>query len=262
MHVSAFPQSQWRMVLAQRLLNQTRVRIAAAVQIQRAWRSHKASAWYRKLRSGIVVFQAHIRGYLVRRKLKEAKQAREEEARHQASSVDAHSAQSTDEAFLSKESSQEELDERLGLEVEDRELQDSEESSGIQEDSESEPILPEPGPVDTVSRSPRSSAQLSASSTDKRVLRLQQTKFDNTISREKWNSLHLNPQLIPDLPQKSSGAAFRLATGHDCLAKYLHRIGIYQSPNCPLCNSNQEMDSEHLKICASLADHDNIFEKY
>ncbi|KAJ4434320.1 hypothetical protein ANN_22877 [Periplaneta americana] len=69
-------------------------------------------------------------------------------------------------------------------------------------------------------------------------------------------------QLIPDLPRKSSVAAFRLATGHDCLAKHLHRIGIYQSPNCPLCNSNQEMDSEHLKICASVADHDNIFEKY
>ncbi|KAJ4449055.1 hypothetical protein ANN_00450, partial [Periplaneta americana] len=68
--------------------------------------------------------------------------------------------------------------------------------------------------------------------------------------------------LIPDLPRKSSVAAFRLATGHDCLAKHLHRIGIYQSPNYPLCNSNQEMDSEHLKICASLASHDNIFEKY
>ncbi|KAJ4432020.1 hypothetical protein ANN_20634 [Periplaneta americana] len=93
-------------------------------------------------------------------------------------------------------------------------------------------------------------------------LRLQQTKFDNTIPREKWNSLHQNPQLIPDLPRKSSVAAFRLATGHDCLAKHLHRIGIYQSPNCPLCNSNQEMDSEHLKIYASLAGHDNIFEKY
>ncbi|KAJ4434291.1 hypothetical protein ANN_22843 [Periplaneta americana] len=79
---------------------------------------------------------------------------------------------------------------------------------------------------------------------------------------KKWNSLHHNPQLIPDLPRKSSVAAFRLATGHDCLAKHLHRIGIYQSPNCPLCNSNQEMDSEHLKICASVADHDNIFEKY
>lgn len=39
--------------------------------------------------------------------------------------MDAHSAQSTDEAFLSKESSQEELDERL--EAEDRELEDSEE---------------------------------------------------------------------------------------------------------------------------------------
>ncbi|KAJ4442683.1 hypothetical protein ANN_04272 [Periplaneta americana] len=79
---------------------------------------------------------------------------------------------------------------------------------------------------------------------------------------KKWNSLHQNPQLIPDLPRKSSVAAFRLATGHDCLAKHLHRIGIYQSPSCPLCNSNQEMDSEHLKICASLAGHDNIFEKY
>ncbi|KAJ4432357.1 hypothetical protein ANN_20976 [Periplaneta americana] len=70
---------------------------------------------------------------------------------------------------------------------------------------------------------------------------------------KKWNSLHQNPQLIPDLPRKSFVAAFRLATGHDCLAKHLHRIGIYQSPNCPLCNSNQEMDSEHLKICASVA---------
>ncbi|KAJ4429667.1 hypothetical protein ANN_21868 [Periplaneta americana] len=92
--------------------------------------------------------------------------------------------------------------------------------------------------------------------------RLQQTKFDNTIAREKWNSLHQNPQLIPDLPRKSSVAAFRSATGHDCLAKHLHRIGIYESPNCPMCNSNQEMDSEHLKICASVAGHDNIFEKH
>ncbi|KAJ4452169.1 hypothetical protein ANN_03687 [Periplaneta americana] len=84
-----------------------------------------------------------------------------------------------------------------------------------------------------------------------------------TKSQEKkWNSLHHNPQLIPNLPRKSSVAAFRLATGHDCLAKHLHRIGIYQSPNCPLCNSNQEMDSEHLKICASVAGHDNICEKY
>jgi len=43
----------------------------------------------------------------------------------QASSMDAQSAQSTDEAFLSKESSQEELDERL--EAENRDMQDSEE---------------------------------------------------------------------------------------------------------------------------------------
>ncbi|KAJ4434744.1 hypothetical protein ANN_23313 [Periplaneta americana] len=79
---------------------------------------------------------------------------------------------------------------------------------------------------------------------------------------KKWNSLHHNPQLIPDLPRKSSVAAFRLATGHDCLAKHLHRIGIYQSPICPLCDSDQEMDSQHLKICASVAGHDNIFKKH
>jgi len=76
-----FLQSQWRMVLAQRFLNQTRERLTAALQIQRAWRSHKASAWYRKLRSGIVIFQAHIRGYLARRRFKEAKRSQEEEVR-------------------------------------------------------------------------------------------------------------------------------------------------------------------------------------
>jgi IQ calmodulin-binding motif. len=76
-----FLQSQWRMVLAQRFLNHTRLRLTAALQIQRAWRSHKASAWYRKLRSGIVMFQAHIRGYLARRRLREVKQSQEEEVR-------------------------------------------------------------------------------------------------------------------------------------------------------------------------------------
>ncbi|XP_021933704.1 unconventional myosin-IXa-like isoform X3 [Zootermopsis nevadensis] len=167
-------QSQWRMLLAQRLLNQTRVRLTAALQIQRAWRSYKASAWYRKLRSGIVVFQAHIRGYLARRRFMEAKHTREEEARHQASNMDSRSAQSTDEAFLSKESSQEELDERL--EAEDRELQDSEESSGIQEDSESEFTVPEStssaGPVGAGSRPSGPSAILSAPSSDRKALRI------------------------------------------------------------------------------------------
>ncbi|KAJ4439097.1 hypothetical protein ANN_15054 [Periplaneta americana] len=102
------------------------------------------------------------------------------------------------------------------------------------------------------------------------------TYYYNLKSHEKsWKPPRRQQKLlIPDLPRKSSVAAFRLATGHYCLAKHLHRIEIYQlakhlhrieiyqSPNCLLCNSNQEMDSEHLKICASVADHDNIFEKY
>ncbi|KAJ4451483.1 hypothetical protein ANN_02946 [Periplaneta americana] len=74
----------------------------------------------------------------------------------------------------------------------------------------------------------------------KRVIKCTYLDFNkqNLITQsqgKKWNFLHHNPQLIPDLPRKSSVAAFRLATGHDCLAKHLHRIGIYQSPNCPLC---------------------------
>ena len=78
-NVLYFLQSQWRMMMAQRYLIQTRVRVAAVIRIQRAWRSYKASEWYRKLRSGIVMFQAHIRGLLARRRFREAKQAREEE---------------------------------------------------------------------------------------------------------------------------------------------------------------------------------------
>ncbi|KAJ4432268.1 hypothetical protein ANN_20885, partial [Periplaneta americana] len=90
---------------------------------------------------------------------------------------------------------------------------------------------------------------------------MESIKNDISMAQHVAIILDETSDLIPDLSRKSSVAAFRLATGHDCSAKHLHRIGIYQSPNCPLCNSNQEMDSEHLKICASVANHDNIFEK-
>lgn len=43
----------------------------SASKIQRAWRSHTNSAWYRKLRTRVIIFQAHVRGYLVRRKIKD-----------------------------------------------------------------------------------------------------------------------------------------------------------------------------------------------
>ena len=37
---------------------------------------------------------------------------------------------------------------------------------------------------------------------------------------------------ITDHPINQAVATFRLSTGHDCLAKHLHRIGIRQLPYC------------------------------
>ncbi len=65
-------QSWWRMVSAQRLTNRIRSCNAAATCIQSMWKTHKTCTWYRKLRSGVINFQAHARGYLTRRRIKEA----------------------------------------------------------------------------------------------------------------------------------------------------------------------------------------------
>ena len=66
---------------------------------------------------------------------------------------------------------------------------------------------------------------------------------------------------IPDWPRKEAVACFRMATGHDCLAKHLHRIGIYTSPTCTLCNQNEMMDSSHLNRCRSLSK-PTLWERY
>lgn len=62
------------MVSAQKLANKMRNCNAAAACIQSMWRTHKTSTWYRKLRTGVVNFQAHARGYLTRRKIKEQRE--------------------------------------------------------------------------------------------------------------------------------------------------------------------------------------------
>ncbi|GBO19768.1 hypothetical protein AVEN_89254-1 [Araneus ventricosus] len=36
--------------------------------------------------------------------------------------------------------------------------------------------------------------------------------------------------LHPDKPRRDAVAAFRLTTGHDCLAAHLHRLGIFTGP--------------------------------
>ncbi|VDO01487.1 unnamed protein product [Rodentolepis nana] len=50
---------------------------------------------------------------------------------------------------------------------------------------------------------------------------------------------------IPDWPRIEAVAEFRLGTGHDCLAKHLHRLGIYTQFTCPLCNL-QSIHSIHM----------------
>jgi hypothetical protein len=54
---------------------------------------------------------------------------------------------------------------------------------------------------------------------------------------KKWQPIVENPNLIPNLPRKAAVTHFRLITGHDCLAQHLHKIGIRDSPNCPLSNN-------------------------
>ena len=57
---------------------------------------------------------------------------------------------------------------------------------------------------------------------------------------------------IPDHPRNQAVATIRLSTGHDCLAKHLHRIGILQLPYCTLCKEQEDMDRTHIMKCSVL----------
>uniref|UniRef100_A0A8D8WWH0 Reverse transcriptase n=1 Tax=Cacopsylla melanoneura TaxID=428564 RepID=A0A8D8WWH0_9HEMI len=79
---------------------------------------------------------------------------------------------------------------------------------------------------------------------------------------KKWQALVKNPDIIPNLPRKASVANFRLLTGHDYLSQHLHRIGIKDSPNCPLCPLNSPMNQSHLNSCPAMEASSTIEEKY
>ncbi|KAL5277342.1 MYO9B family protein [Megaselia abdita] len=67
-------QSYWRMYLTKKKLQVERVSVNAAIIIQSAWRMYKQKSWYKKLKKGVVMFQAHVRGYVTREKIKQHKQ--------------------------------------------------------------------------------------------------------------------------------------------------------------------------------------------
>ncbi|GFS83749.1 uncharacterized protein TNCV_610851 [Trichonephila clavipes] len=45
----------------------------------------------------------------------------------------------------------------------------------------------------------------------------------------------------------------RTLTGHDFLQQHLHRVGVKDTPDCPLCLSGLARNFVHLTVCASLA---------
>ncbi|GFX80072.1 uncharacterized protein TNCV_2107191 [Trichonephila clavipes] len=55
------------------------------------------------------------------------------------------------------------------------------------------------------------------------------------------------------LPRKVFSAIFRTLTIHDFFQQHLHRIGVKDSPDCPLCLCGEAMNFVHLTVCASLA---------
>ncbi|KAJ4437559.1 hypothetical protein ANN_17704, partial [Periplaneta americana] len=58
-----------------------------------------------------------------------------------------------------------------------------------------------------------------------------------TSKNKRWEAL--STQNVPEYPRKNAAAIFRQFTGHDCLAKHHHRIGISPSP---LCKQQQYSD--------------------
>ncbi|GBN46056.1 hypothetical protein AVEN_275543-1 [Araneus ventricosus] len=62
----------------------------------------------------------------------------------------------------------------------------------------------------------------------------------------------VSPSSIPDKPRRDAVAAFRLTAGHDCLAAHLHHLGISSEPFCPLCDSGEVMERDHLLRCGAL----------
>ncbi|GBL94452.1 hypothetical protein AVEN_235567-1 [Araneus ventricosus] len=62
----------------------------------------------------------------------------------------------------------------------------------------------------------------------------------------------VSPSSIPDKPRRDAVAAFHLTTGHVCLAAHLHRLGISTEPFCPLCDSGEVMEKDHLLRCGAL----------
>ncbi|VDO05627.1 unnamed protein product [Rodentolepis nana] len=90
----------------------------------------------------------------------------------------------------------------------------------------------------------------SASSATQREFKTSRRKeFKARIKEKQW-TVALSD--LADWSRIEAVAELRLRTGHDCLAKHLHRLGVYTQPTCPLCNLQEEMEKTHLIRCPAL----------
>ena len=92
-----------------------------------------------------------------------------------------------------------------------------------------------------------------------------QEKLKSDSTSKPWSIL-FDKSSVPEGPRQEAVAIFRLITGHDCLAAHLHKISIFNSPKCVLCNEEDSvMDKNHLQMCSSLKtipDLDNLSKLY
>ena len=91
---------------------------------------------------------------------------------------------------------------------------------------------------------------------------LNKTRIAGVIQQQKWKSLLQNQEKITNTNRRTAIAIFRLTTGHDCLARHLNKLKILPSPFCILCGDEEEMDEEHLYVCATVSTESNITSKY
>ncbi|GFT58442.1 uncharacterized protein TNCV_2119361 [Trichonephila clavipes] len=61
------------------------------------------------------------------------------------------------------------------------------------------------------------------------------------------------PSVSLSCKQSISNISRPTLSSHDFLQQHLHRIGVEDTPDCPLCLCREAMNFVHLTVCASLA---------
>ena len=92
-----------------------------------------------------------------------------------------------------------------------------------------------------------------------RVREAFQTNLELQTENKPWKVSIQAP--LPDWSRRMAVASFRTATGHDCLGRHLHRLGILPTPQCILCNTTDDMAADHIRLCPSLSS-SNFVERY